>query len=137
MTITINEARGDQCIVSFGPVLRSDKLAKFRFYTWEVTDTGDGIPSDPVIKLIRQGPLPKKGRLHLTLPAGTRCLILAGGAEKAGVIDTKEHSLMAPFYISMDAEPSMMPARLAAEHKRQTAPKRKILNGAIARILRR
>lgn len=133
--VKVSEARGELCIVTFGPVLRSDKFAKFRFFTWKVEDLGDGKITEPEVEVIRQGPIPKKGRLHVKVPFGTRCLVMAGGAEKAGVVTTQEHSLMAPFYVSLDAEPSTLPAQIAAKQAEANRPKRGILNGAISKII--
>lgn len=100
--IKITEAPGDQTIIEFGKLLRRDKAAKFQLLTWSVEDLGDGKISQPKVDVAREGPIPRKGRLYVKLPEGTRCIVMAGGAQ-TGVVTTREHSLMTPFHLEIDA----------------------------------
>ena len=133
--ITITEAKGDRSSIQFGPLLRSDKEAKFRIYLWEAIELEDGKVKSAG-KVYQQGLIPPKGRVSFILDAGQRVIVLASGLNVAGLVTTKEHSLRAPFHLSIDADPSTLPAQRAEELRQKNAPKLNKLNGAIKHALR-
>lgn len=108
MTIKLGEPRGDLSIINFGPLLRSDKAGRYELFRVIVTRAPDGSVDLRQCEMVgyMKGSIPKKGRLRLTLPLGERFLLIAQGNEKAGQVNTSQESLIAPFFLTVDAPPS-------------------------------
>ena len=90
------------------------------------------------MELVRQGVIPRKGRLRVKLPFNEKFMVLAQGHGVAGVVHTANNVLAAPFYLSIDADLSTR--EMAREQARIRELQKKhapnILMRAISSILR-
>ena len=105
MTIKLGQPRGDVSIINFGPLLRSDKDGRYELFRVVIPRNLDDTADLRNCEMLgyMKGCVPKKGRLRLTLPLGERFLLIAQGKMKAGQINTAQESLIAPFYLTIDA----------------------------------
>ncbi len=110
MSVKIGESRADITVIKFGPDICDNPTGRFKLYHWSVTQDEDGNPSDPIVNVIRQGPIPRKGRLTLKLPLGERHLIMIMDGDSPVLETTAAHSLMTPFFVTIDAVPEPVPA---------------------------
>ena len=135
MKIKANESRGKVSHVHFGPILQSDSDAKYQIFTLKHDPMNPDVA--PQMKVVKQGPIPRKGRLKADLPRG-KYMVMAQGHMKAGVVHTANEQISAPFYLSIDADESTV---LAQERQRQMEEQRRkmqpsLLTRAVKYILR-
>ena len=139
MTVKLGEPRGDQSIINFGPVLRSDKQARYELFRVHIERLPDGRIDLGQTEMLSymQGAIPRKGRLRLALPYGERFLIIARGMEKAGQVTSAEHALTAPFFVTIDAPQNPMPAARERAERARLSKKNAVsraVHGVLARF---
>jgi hypothetical protein len=132
VSIKLGDARGDVSIINFGPLLRADKEGRYELFRVVIPRALDDTADLRNCEMLgyMKGPIPHKGRLRLNLPLGERFLLIAQGYLKAGQVNTAEHSLIAPFFVTIDAEPSNVAAVKAAA-KRAGMTRRNPISRAI------
>lgn len=116
------EAKGDHCIINFGPILRSDPRSTFKLCHMVIPRGENDEPGEPMTDVVREGPIPAKGKLRIKLSYGERYVVIAHGIKIAGVVHTAGESLMAPFHVSIDADRSTAEAMQKELARRQAAP---------------
>jgi len=135
MKIKISPANGDMSVIHFGPILRKDPKSKYQLFAARRPRSPD---EQPKMELVCQGPIPRKGRLRVRLPFNEKCMVSAGGDGVAGFVHTANKVIEAPFYLSIDADPSTR--EMAREQARIRELQKKhapnILMRAISSILR-
>lgn len=139
MSIKLGEPRGDLSIINFGPLLRADPEGRYELFRVVIPRAVDDTVDLRNCEMIghMKGTIPKKGRLRLTLPLGERFLLIAQGHMKAGQINTAQHSLMAPFFLTIDAPPSQVAAvKEQAERSRLTKknPISRVIHGVLTKL---
>lgn len=139
MSIKLGEPRGDQSIINFGPLLRSDKEGRYELFRVVIPRALDDTPDLRACEMLgyMKGPIPKKGRLRLLLPVGERFLLIAQGYLKAGQVNTSTESLVAPFFLTIDAAPSNVAAvKEAAQRAKLTTknPISRVIHGVLTKL---
>ncbi len=139
MTIKLGEPRGDQSIINFGPLLRSDKEGRYELFRVVIPRNVDDTPDLRACEMVgyMKGAIPKKGRLRLLLPVGERFLLIAQGYMKAAQVNTAQESLIAPFFLTIDAEPSNVAAVKEAERVsrlRKKNPISRVIHGVLTKL---
>ena len=124
MTVSIGKAKGEMSVIKFGPEIQGDATMKYRLYHWTVNQLPDGSPGKPRVDLVKEGIIPAKGRLTKKLPVNERYLIMISNEYSPAIVTTKEHSLMAPFFVTMEA-PKHIPMAAVPQRPR----KKGVVNG--------